>query len=53
MPDCARGRRRRAQALVGAMLIGATVLTACGTGTDAVSAVRANQFVSPDGQTVI
>ncbi|MBM7365971.1 TlpA disulfide reductase family protein [Gordonia hydrophobica] len=47
------GRGRRVVAALCAVIASVTVLTACGVGTDAVSADRGNQFVSPDGKTVI
>lgn len=54
MSDLRRaGRGRRLAAAVCTVLAAATMLTACGVGDDAVSANRGNQFVSPDGKTVI
>lgn len=47
-----RGRRRMTAAVLAA-LVSASMLTGCAVGDDAVSPNRGNQFVSPDGKTVI
>ena len=55
MSDLRRGgrRRRRILAVLCVIIASAAMLAACSTGNDAVSQNRGNQFVSPDGKTVI
>ncbi|MGB6124777.1 MAG: TlpA disulfide reductase family protein [Gordonia sp. (in: high G+C Gram-positive bacteria)] len=49
----ARQRGQRVAAVLGTLVVGVAVLAGCSTGDDAVAQANGNQFVSPDGKTVI